>query len=102
MDKRTKERLEREKLKTMIENYPTLKIFLENVVDNSQSDLKEVLIPVINDIIQKSRMEGVHIGFNAGLLGASKKIQNCKEVKDAVQILKNEANRIYKQIGIKK
>lgn len=57
MDKRTRERLEREKLKQMIDNNPKLKAFLDVATEETgNKDLKELIQPVLADTFDKIRL----------------------------------------------
>ena len=67
MDKRTKARLEREKLKQMIENNPKLKAFLDAAVDETgNKELKDLIEPVLVDTFDKIRLQGIQTGCKDG------------------------------------
>ena len=54
MNKRTQEKLEREKLKQMIDNNPKLKDFLDAAVNETgNKDLQELIAPVLKDTFDK-------------------------------------------------
>ena len=58
MNKREREKAEREKLKQMMDNNPKLLAFLEASVDKSNNqDLKALIEPVLADIFEKIRMQ---------------------------------------------
>ena len=64
MDKRTKERIEREKLKQMIQSNPKLKAFLDAATEETGNEgLKEILMPVLQDSFDKIRMQGIQTGW---------------------------------------
>ena len=102
MDKRTKERIEREKLKQMIQSNPKLKAFLEaSTEETSSEDLKEILMPVLQDSFDKIRMQGVQTGWYAHCLRCKEKIASCKTLDEAIKLMDNEAKKAAETLGIK-
>ena len=100
MNKRERERVERERLKNMIKNNPKLMAFLDASIEANNPALAEAIEPVVLDMLEKARNQGIHIGFSGATIGAYKKIENCKTVEEAVDILKAEANRVRKLLGL--
>lgn len=106
MDKRTRERLEREKqrekLKQMIDNNPKLKAFLDAATEETgNKDLKELIQPVLADTFDKIRLQGVQTGWYAHSLRCVEKIKDCKTVDEAVEILNEDVKMAQKKLGIK-
>ena len=100
MNKRQLERMERERLNLMIKNNPRLKAFLDASIEANNPELAEVIQPVIQDMLDKAQSKGIEIGFSAAMIGAYKKIENCNTLEKAVNVLKAEANRIRKKMGL--
>lgn len=102
MDKRTRERLEREKLKQMIENNPKLKAFLDAAAEETgNKDLKELIQPVLADTFDKIRLQGIQTGWYAHSLRSVDKIKDCKTVNEAVEILSEDVKMAQEKLGIK-
>lgn len=102
MDKRTRERLEREKLKQMIENNPKLKAFLDAATEETgNKDLKELIQPVLADTFDKIRLQGIQTGWYAHALRCVDKIKDCKTIEEAIEILKEDVKMAQEKLGIK-
>lgn len=102
MDKRTRERLEREKLKQMIENNPKLKTFLDAATEETgNKGLKELIQPVLADTFDKIRMQGIQTGWYAHSLRCVDKIKDCKTVDEAIEILNKDVKMAREKLGIK-
>lgn len=101
MDKRTKERLEREKLKQMIANNPKLKSFLEAATDETgNKDFKEILEPVLTDTFEKIRMQGVQTGWMSHALRCKDKIEKCSNLQEAIDMMNKEAHDMANKLHI--
>ena len=101
MDKRTRERLEREKLKQMIDNNPKLKAFLDAATEETgNKDLKELIQPVLADTFNKIRLQGIQTGWYAHAARCVEKIKDCKTLDEAIGILKKEVNEVAEKLGI--
>lgn len=102
MNKREREKAEREKLKQMIENNPKLKAFLDSAVDKSSNqDLKSLIEPVLADTFEKIRMQGIQIGWYSHAARCVAKIKDCKTVDEAIEILNEDVNMAEEKLGIK-
>lgn len=102
MDKRTRERLECEKLKQIIENNPKLKAFLDATTEETgHKDLKELIQPVLADTFDKIRLQGIQTGWYAHSLRCVNKIKNCKTVEEAIGILNEDVKMAQEKLGIK-
>lgn len=102
MDKRTRERLEREKLKQLIENAPRLKSFLEASVDdtNENEEMKNLLESALLDTFDKIRMQGIKIGWEACTLAFRRKIKKCKTLEEVIDVIDKETEEIANKLGI--
>ena len=104
MDKRTKAKLEREKLKQMMDNNPRLVRFLESAVDdvNPQGNpLKDLIESVLHDNFERIRMMGVQTGWYAHAARCVDKIKDCKTVDEAIEILNEDVKMVREKLGIK-
>lgn len=101
MDKRTHERLEREKLKQMIENNPKLKAFLDAATEETgNKDLKELIQPVLADTFDKICLQGIQTGWYAHALRCVDKIKDCKTIEEAIEILKEDVKMAQEKLGV--
>ena len=102
MDKRVQNRLKRDELDKIIKKYPTLNDFLQNVTDEDRKnpDLQAILEPVIADMLEKARMNGVYIGYSAGLIGAYQRVKECNGLREAIKILHDGANDELHKTGV--
>ena len=101
MDKRTLARLEREKLKQMIENNPKLKAFLDAATEETgNKDLKELIQPVLADTFDKVRLQGIQTGWYAHAARCVAKIKGCKTVDEAIEILNEDVKMAQEKLGI--
>lgn len=102
MNKRTRERLEREKLKQMIAENPRLKAFLDACVDDTgNKELKDLIEPVLKDTFDKVRLQGIQTGWYAHSLRCVDKIKDCKTVEEAIEILNEDVKMAQEKLGIK-
>jgi phage gp29-like protein len=102
MDKRTRERLEREKLNLMIAENPRLKAFLDTCVDDTgNKELKDLIEPVLKDTFDKVRLQGVQTGWYAHAARCVAKIKDCKTIDEAVEILNEDVKTAQEKLGIK-
>ena len=102
MDKRTKDRIEREKLKQMIQSNPKLKAFLDAATEETSNEgLKEILMPVLQDSFDKIQMQGIQTGWYAHCLRCKEKIASCKSLDEAIRLIEGEAKKAAETLGIK-
>ena len=101
MNKREREKAEREKLKQMMNNNPKLLAFLESAVDKTNNqDLKALIEPVLVDTFEKIRMQGIQIGWYSHATRCVAKIKDCKTVDEAIEKLEKEVNEVAEKLGI--
>lgn len=103
MDKRTKNRIEREKLKSMIANNPKLLAFLEAASDFTPEDksLAEMIEPCIKDSLERHRNEGLMAGFRTCLMSIPAKLKEYTTLEDAIAYFEGEAEKSKAMLGIK-
>lgn len=105
MNKRQKERLEREKLKSIIENNPNLRKFLDaniGALNKEDIKLKELVEPAVLDSLQKARLLGVLTGWYAHSIQCVKKIKSCNTIEEAIDVLQKEAEKAEQKLNISK
>ena len=101
MNKREREKAEREKLKQMMNNNPKLLAFLESAVDKTNNqDLKALIEPVLADTFEKIRIQGIQIGWYSHATRCVAKIKDCKTVDEAIEKLEKEVNEVAENLGI--
>ena len=102
MDKRTRERLEREKLNLMIAENPRLKAFLDACVDDTgNKELKDLIEPVLKDTFDKVRLQGVQTGWYSHAARCVAKIKDCKTIEEAIGILNEDVKMAQEKLGTK-
>lgn len=102
MDKRTKAKLEREKLNQMIKSSPKLKAFLDTATEETgNQDLKDLIQPVLVDTFDKIRLQGINIGWNAHAMQCKKKIESCDTLEQAIEAMAKEVKETADKLGIK-
>ena len=102
MDQRVQNRLKRDELDKIMAKAPVLDKFLEELTDDNIKDvsLEKIIENTVEDLAQKQFMRGVWTGYMGAMIGAYKKIFNSKSVEESVKILKDEANKYCKKLGI--
>ena len=101
MTKAQREKAERLMLKQMLDNNPKLKQVIDALIDNPNTDIKDVITPVIQQELEKARMIGVNIGFQGALLQAYEKVKNMQTVDEVKACLRGEADAVRERMGLK-
>lgn len=102
MDKRTKAKLEREKLNEMIKSSPKLKAFLDAATDETgNQDLKDLIQPVLVDTFDKIRLQGINIGWHVHAMRCKEKIEFCDTLEQAIEVMAKEVKETADKLGIK-
>lgn len=102
MDKRTKAKLEREKLNEMIKSSPKLKAFLDAATDETDhSDLKDLIQPALADAFDKVRLQGINIGWYAHAMRCKEKIELCETLEQAINVMAKEVKETAEKLGVK-
>ena len=102
MNKREREKAEREKLKQMMDNNPKLKAFLDAATEKTgNKDLKELIQPVLVDTFDKIRLQGINIGWHAHAMQCKKKIESCDTLEQAIELMSKEVQEMADKLGIK-
>lgn len=101
MTKAQREKAERLMLKQMLDTNPKLKKFIDALIDKPNPELKDIVQPVIEEELKKSRMTGIQIGWQAAFIQAYEKIKDRQTVDEIKACLRGEADAIRERMGLK-
>lgn len=101
MTKAQREKAERLMLKQMLDTNPKLKKFIDALIDKPNSELKDIVQPVIEQELEKSRMTGIQIGWQAAFIQAYEKVKNMETAGEIKACLRGEADAIRERMGLK-
>lgn len=88
-------------LKQMLDTNPKLKKFIDALIDKPNSELKDIVQPVIEEELKKSRMTGIQIGWQAAFIQAYEKVKGMETVDEIKACLRGEADAIRERMGLK-
>ena len=88
-------------LKQMLDTNPKLKKFIDALIDKPNPELKDIVQPVIEEELKKSRMTGIQIGWQAAFIQAYEKIKDRQTVDEIKACLRGEADAIRERMGLK-
>ena len=88
-------------LKQMLNTNPKLKKFIDALIDKSNVETKDVVQPVIEEELKKSRSIGVNIGWQAAFIQAYEKVKDMQSVDEIKACLRNEADTVRERMGLK-
>lgn len=100
MTKAQREKAERLMLKQMLDTNPKLKKFIDALIDKPDIETKDIVQPIIEEELKKSRMIGVNIGFQGAMIQAYEKVKNMNRVDEIKDCLRTEADSIRKRMGL--
>ena len=101
MTKAQREKAERLMLKQMLENKPKYKEIMDGLIDCPNPELKNIIEPVIEEELKKSRSDGINIGWQAAWLRAYEEIKNMNDVESIKSKIRSKADEIRKRMGLK-
>lgn len=101
MNKRTLEKLEREKLKQLLDDNPKLKEVIDNLIENKNPEVVDVVKPAVEQALRKELITGVKIGWQSAFIQAYEKIKNMQSVNEIKTCLRSEADAVRKYMGLK-
>ena len=101
MTKTQREKAERLMLKHLIDTKPKYKEIMDALIDNPNKELKDVIQPIIEEELKKSRMIGVNIGFQGAMIQAYEKIKDMQSVDEIKTCLRTEADAVRERMGLK-
>ena len=88
-------------LKYILDNNPKYKEIVDALIDNPNKELKDVIQPVIEEELKKSRMIGVNIGFQGAMIQTYEKVKDMQSVDEIKACLRNETDEVRKRMGLK-
>lgn len=100
MTKAQREKAERLMLKQMLDNNPKLKEVIDNLINLSNPELRDVIAPVIENQFKNVRMQGIMIGWISAWLNAYSKVKDLQTVEEIKALLRNESNKMRKQMKL--
>lgn len=101
MTKAQREKAERLMLKQMLDTNPKLKKFIDALIDKPNTELKDIVQPVIEEELKKSRMTGIQIGWQAAFIQAYEKVKDMETADEIKACLRGEADAIRERMGLK-
>ena len=101
MTKAQREKAERLMLKQMLDTNPKLKKFIDALIDKPNPELKDIVQPVIEEELKKSRMTGIQIGWQAAFIQAYEKVKDMETADEIKACLRIEADAIRERMGLK-
>ena len=101
MTKAQREKAERMMLKQMLDTNPKLKKFIDALIDKPNPELKDIIQPVIEEELKKSRMTGIQIGWQAAFIQAYEKVKDMQSADEIKACLRGEADAIRERMGLK-
>ena len=101
MTKAQREKAERLMLKQMLDTNPKLKKFIDALIDKPNPELKDIVQPVIEEELKKSRMTGIQIGWQAAFIQAYEKIKDMQTADEIKDCLRGEVDAIQERMGLK-
>ena len=101
MTKAQREKAERLMLKQMLDTNPKLKKFIDALIDKPNPELKDIVQPVIEEELEKSRMTGIQIGWQAAFIQAYEKVKDMETADEIKVCLRTEADAIRERMGLK-
>lgn len=88
-------------LKQMLDTNPKLKKFIDALIDKPNPELKDIVQPVIEEELKKSRMTGIQIGWQAAFIQAYEKVKDMETADEIKACLRGEADAIRERMGLK-
>lgn len=101
MTKAQREKVERLMLKQMLDTNPKLKKFIDALIDKPNPELKDIVQPVIEEELKKSRMTGIQIGWQTAFIQAYEKVKDIETADEIKACLRGEADAIRERMGLK-
>ena len=101
MTKAHREKAERLMLKHLIDTKPKYKEIMDALIDNPNKELKDIIQPVIEEELKKSRMIGVNIGFQGAMIQTYEKVKDMQTVDEIKACLRAEADAVRERMGLK-
>ena len=100
MTKAQREKAERLMLKQMLDNNPKLKEVIDNLINLSNPELRDVIAPVIENQLKNIRMQGIMIGWIGAWINAYSKVKDLQSVDEIKTLLREESDKMRKKMGL--
>lgn len=100
MTKAQREKAERLMLKQMLDNNPKLKEVIDNLINLSNPELRDVIAPVIENQLKNIRMQGIMIGWIGAWINAYSKVKDLQSVDEIKALLREESDKMRKKMGL--
>lgn len=101
MTKAQREKAERLMLKQILDTNPKLKKFIDALIDKPDAETKDIVKPIIEEELKKSRMIGIQIGWQSAFIQAYEKVKDMQTADEIKACLRTEADAIRKRMGLK-
>lgn len=101
MTKAQREKAERLMLKQILDTNPKLKQVIDGLIDKPNVETKDIVQPIIEEELKKSRMTGIQIGWQSAFIQAYEKVKNMQTVDEIKSCLRNEADAVRERMGLK-
>lgn len=101
MTKAQREKAERLMLKQMLDTNPKLKKFIDALIDKPDVKTKDIVQPIIEEELKKSRMTGIQIGWQAAFIQVYEKVKDMQTVDEIKACLRAEANAVRERMRLK-
>lgn len=101
MTKTQREKAERLLLKQMLDTNPKLKQMIDALIDKPNIEIKDIVQPVIEEELKKSRMTGIQIGWQSAFIQAYEKVKDMQSVDEIKACLRTEADAVRERMGLK-
>ena len=99
--KAMREKAERLMLKDMLDKNPKLKATIDALIDKPHVEIEDIVRPEIEKRLKEQYVIGVKVGFQTGLIQAYAKIQDMNSADEIKVCLRDEANKIKENLGLK-
>ena len=101
MTKVQREKAERLMLKQMLDTHPKYREIIDALIDKPNIELQDIIQPIIEDELKKTRMIGVNIGFQGAMIQAYEKVKDMQTVDEIKACLRAEADAVRQRMGLK-
>lgn len=101
MTKTQREKAERLLLKQMLDTNPKLKQMIDALIDKPNIEIKDIVQPIIEEELKKSRTIGINIGWQSAFIQAYQKVKDIQTADEIKNCLRAEADAVRKRMGLK-
>ena len=101
MTKAQHEKAERLLLKQMLDTNPKLKQMIDALIDKPNMETKDIVQPIIEEELKKSRSTGINIGWQSAFIQAYEKVKNIQTADEIKACLRAEVDSVRERMGLK-